>query len=141
MRHLDPVKAATLMKEIESAKWRLWNGQAEGCFERLHEALPETSDKLHVRLTELINYLLPNQTRLIDYGVRYRNGLPVSSSLAVKVVTAWACNAWKRFRKTFEWRWRGTPRFRRTEESGLICPRTPVNLRLDDVCAKRSHLR
>jgi hypothetical protein len=56
-------------------------------------------------LAKLVKYLLPNESRLINYGARYRNGLPIASSLAEATVNF---VIGEQFKKKGQMRW--TPR-------------------------------
>jgi hypothetical protein len=94
--------AAKFMEKVESAKWRLWHGRAPGCIDRLREVEAITSDQLQLRVKELINYLVPNKDRLINYGARYRTGLPMSTSLAESAVNFVIGD---RFKKKGQMRW------------------------------------
>ena len=102
MRHLQPDEAAALMKKVESAKWRLWHGRARGSIERLREVENATTDKLQEHVKELIAYLGADQSRLINYGARYRAGLPISTSLAESAVNFVIGD---RFKKKGQMRW------------------------------------
>lgn len=102
LRKHAPAKVDALLARVESAKWRLWHGRADGCLKRLRAVLPQTSDALNVRLAELIAYLSKNRHRLIDYCVRHRAGLPISTSLAESAVESVIGD---RFKKNRKMRW------------------------------------
>ena len=78
----DPLTAEALLKRAESAKWRLWHGRASGSLGQLKVVLPQCSGPLYDRVNELIVYLNRNDDRLVNYGVRYRKGMPISTSTA-----------------------------------------------------------
>ena len=86
MRHSQPDDAATLMKKVASAKWWLWHGRAQGAIERLREISKITTSKRQKQVKDMIGYLGSDQSRLINYGARYRAGLPTSTSLAESAV-------------------------------------------------------
>ena len=44
--------------------------------------LPQCSEPLYDRVNEIIVYLNRNDDRLVNYGVRYRKGMPISTSTA-----------------------------------------------------------
>lgn len=102
LRKHAPAKVDALLARVASAKWRLWHGRADGCLKRLRAVLPQTSDALNARLAELISYLSKNRHRLIDYGVRHRAGLPISTSLAESAVESVIGD---RFKKNRKMRW------------------------------------
>jgi hypothetical protein len=102
MRHSRPDDAAALMKNVESAKWRLWHGRARGTIERLREVEKATTDKLQDHVKDLIGYLESDQSRLINYGSRYRAGLPISTGLAESAVNFVIGD---RFKKKGQMRW------------------------------------
>ena len=76
LRKTEPSVAATLLKRVESAKWRLWHGRAAGCLKQLKAVQLGCSGLLLTRLVELIAYLEKNSFRLVHYAERYRTGLP-----------------------------------------------------------------
>ncbi|KAF3996046.1 hypothetical protein [Glaciimonas immobilis] len=102
MRHAQPDDAATLMKEVEPAKWRLWHGRAQGAIERLREVAKITSGKLQEQVKGMLGYPGSDQSRLINYGARYRAGFPISTSLAESAVNFVIGD---RFKKKRQMRW------------------------------------
>ena len=82
-------------RPAERLRWYLWHGKVRAattdlrwlmtdCM-RLGKDDPEVSDaaaRVHTRCRELYTYLANNMDSLTDYGWRYRNGLPISSSRA-----------------------------------------------------------
>lgn len=82
-------------RPTERLRWYLWHGKVRvgttslrwlmtDC-ERLCKDDPEVRDaaaRVQARCRELYTYLANNMDSLTDYGWRYRNGLPVSSSRA-----------------------------------------------------------
>lgn len=105
MRHAQPGDAAAFIKKIESAKWRLWHGRAEGAIQRLREIKSTATDKLQSHIRDLIGYLEWNRDRLIDYGARYRAKLPIATSLAESAVNFVIGD---RFKKKGQMRWTPT---------------------------------
>ena len=91
-----------LSELVESAKWRLWHGRPDGCLEQLRRARCRCRDALRTRVTELLEYLGRNRYRLVDYGLRHRSGLPISTSLAESAVESVIGD---RFRKNRKMRW------------------------------------
>lgn len=102
LRKTDPLTADALLKRVESAKWRLWHGRAAGSLDQLKLVLPQCSGPLYDRVNELIVYLTRNRDRLVNYGVRYRQGLPISTSTAESAVESVVCD---RFKKNRKMRW------------------------------------
>jgi hypothetical protein len=102
LRKSEPRTAAALLKRVESAKWRLWHGRATGSLDHLKAALSHCSGPLYDRINELIAYLTRNRNRLVNYGVRYRQGLPISTSTAESAVESVVGD---RFRKNRKMRW------------------------------------
>tara|TARA_R110000850_G_scaffold246226_3_gene371118 strand:+ start:2565 stop:3932 length:1368 start_codon:yes stop_codon:yes gene_type:complete len=82
-------------RPAERLRWYLWHGKIRvattglqwlmaDC-ERLSKDDPEVRDatnRVQARCRELYTYLANNMDSLTDYGWRYRNGLPISSSRA-----------------------------------------------------------
>ena len=86
-------------RPAERLRWYLWHGKVRvgttslqwlmtDC-ERLCKDDPEVRDaatRVQARCRELYTYLANNMDSLTDYGRRYRNGLPISSSRAESCV-------------------------------------------------------
>ena len=101
-RKSDPLTAEASLKRVGSAKWRLWHGHASGCLDQLKVVLPQCSGPLYGRVNELIVYLSRNRDRLVNYGARYRSGLPISTSTAESAVESVVGD---RFKKNRKMRW------------------------------------
>jgi len=82
-------------RPAERLRWYLWHGKVRAATtslrwlltdcERLCKVDPEVRDaaaRVQARCRELYTYLANNMDSLTDYGQRYRNGLPISSSRA-----------------------------------------------------------
>lgn len=82
-------------RPAERLRWYLWHGKVRAATtdlrwlmadcERLCRDDPEVRDaatRVQARCRELYTYLANNMDSLTDYGKRYRNGLPISSSRA-----------------------------------------------------------
>jgi hypothetical protein len=82
-------------RPAERLRWYLWHGKVRAATtglqwlmadcERLSKDDPEVRDatnRVQARCRELYTYLANNMDSLNDYGWRYRNGLPISSSRA-----------------------------------------------------------
>ena len=91
-----------LLRYAESAKWRLWHGRADGSLKRLRAIQARSEGPLLVHVSELISYLNNNSSRLVNYGKRYRAGLPVSTSTAESAVESVIGD---RFKKNRKMRW------------------------------------
>lgn len=102
LRKTDLRTAEASLKRVESAKWRLWHGRASGSLAQLKVVLPQCSGPLYDRVNELIVYLNRNDDRLVNYGVRYRKGMPISTSTAESAVETVVGD---RFKKNRKMRW------------------------------------
>jgi hypothetical protein len=78
---------------LERAKWRLWHGRAKSAVEAISTIAPviealgvECASTLLRNVDKLQTYLESNERYLIDYGKRYRAGLPISSAPAESAV-------------------------------------------------------
>ena len=88
-----PLHSETIKLRLERAKWRLWHGRAKGAIE-LIRSLPEFIAKhcggdcstLLTNIDKLQTYLESNERYMVDYGKRYRAGLPISSAPAESAV-------------------------------------------------------
>lgn len=105
LRKSKPEQAEAMLMCVESAKWRLWNGRAVASIDRLSSILPQATDALKSRVSELISYLENNRDRLVNYAVRYRLGLPISTSTAESAVESVIGD---RFKKNRKMRWTPT---------------------------------
>ncbi len=87
LRHTDPPTKLELARRIEGAKWLLWHGRQEHCLQRL-EALRRDTGWAGSRnpLGKLIRYLRSYPDRLINYGKRYHEDRPISTSGAESAV-------------------------------------------------------
>jgi hypothetical protein len=82
MCHIDPDAGAELLKKLDSAKWRLWHGNAEQALERLDdcywlcddpELRYEKRRKLVRHLSEMMTYIGNNSHLIPNYGEKYPN--------------------------------------------------------------------
>ena len=84
------------IREIESAKWRLWHGRSSACLGRLAR-LTHWFDAAHVRdvrgvaavrrhVNDLIEYLYANQLALVNYGRRRHDRQPISTAFVESAV-------------------------------------------------------
>ena len=99
----------TVQAEIKSAKWLVWHGKASKAVARLkaiHDALgipPEAPySPLWWNLRQTYWYLEGNARYLVNYGRRYRKGLPISSAIAESAVNQVVS---LRFAKKRQMRW------------------------------------
>jgi hypothetical protein len=79
--------------EIKSAKWLVWHNKGRKAVRRLqtiNELLEKCSDRaistLQWNVRKLYSYLRSNARFLVNYGARYRKGLPISSAIAESAV-------------------------------------------------------
>ena len=76
-----------LQGAVVAAKWLLWNGRKEDCFDELQALRRETGwVRAHNPLGRLIRYLRGCSPLLVNYARRSALGLPVSSTGAESVV-------------------------------------------------------
>jgi hypothetical protein len=84
------------VRDLESAKWKLWHGRSGSCLGRLAK-LTSWFDSLHVRevrgavaarrhISDLIEYLHANRHALVNYGGRRHDGLPISTAFVESAV-------------------------------------------------------
>lgn len=79
--------------EITSAKWLVWHGKGNKAIARIKELddklLSRTGyefSRLWWNLHNITCYIRNNEHSLVNYGARYRKGLPISSSIAESAV-------------------------------------------------------
>src|SRR5471032_127222 len=108
--HLLALNGRPVQDEIASAKWLTWHGKGSKAVEklkRIHDMfglLPQ--DSAHMALWWNLRgtywYLESNGQYLINYGWRYRRGMPISSSIAESAVNEVVS---LRFAKKRQMRW------------------------------------
>ena len=87
---------AYAVRDLDSAKWKLWHGRSSSCLGRLAK-LANWLDCGHVRdvrsavaarrhVTDLIEYLHANRHALVNYGQRRHEGLPISTAFVESAV-------------------------------------------------------
>jgi hypothetical protein len=96
MREQLPHDWEAISMRLDRAKWRLWHGRARSAIEAI-SSLPEfiadrcTTDSvdgstLLRNIDKLQTYLESNERYRVNYGRRYRTGLPISSAPAESAV-------------------------------------------------------
>ena len=82
-----------LTREINSAKWLVWHGKGRKAVPRLQamsEELEKWPNQEHTALwwnvRKVCGYIRSHTRFLVNYGARYRKGLPISSSIAESAV-------------------------------------------------------
>jgi hypothetical protein len=104
--------AATAVRALERAKWRLWHGRWPECRRKLAALCRWTErrsvrdvagmDKLRQHAGDLLGYLERNEVALVHYAARRRRGEPIATSFvesAVDEIIAW------RMAKAQQMRW------------------------------------
>ena len=90
---LEPLERDAVKTEIQHAKWLVWHGKASKSVARI-KALDDAlmprqgyeDSTLWWNLRRLYFYIENNAGTLVNYGARYRKGLPISSSIAESAV-------------------------------------------------------
>ncbi len=90
-----PGTAVIFTRPTETLRWNLWHGKVQTAgthlqwlmvdCARLSKDEPVVRDqaqRVHARCRDLYSYLANNMPSLVDYGRRYRQGLPISTSRA-----------------------------------------------------------
>lgn len=67
-------------------KWHLWRGHADRALLRLLELKELVDIKYKASITTLQTYIENNETRIVDYRLRYKNGKAISSQMAESTV-------------------------------------------------------
>lgn len=75
-----------LKSKLIRIKWHLWRGNVERAVHRLDELMPLCSGKSIERLKKLKTYIKNNETRIVNYRERQKNGLVFTSNLAESTV-------------------------------------------------------
>jgi len=89
-------KLIVIGDDVRSVKLKLWHGQADGAIDRL-ENISEglaiccgkgdlSAKQLFDLAKPLLTYVRSNRSSIVDYGVRYRSGRRIASSLAESAV-------------------------------------------------------
>ena len=90
---IEPLERGAVKTEIEHAKWLVWHGKGGKSVARI-KALDASllarqgyeCSTLWWNLRRLYFYIDNNAGTLVNYGARYRKGLPISSSIAESAV-------------------------------------------------------
>jgi hypothetical protein len=92
-KQIEPLEREEVKAEIRSAKWLVWHGKGSKAVARikaLDALLLERQDyefgTLWWNLRGIAGYVRNNAPALVNYGARYRKGLPISSSIAESAV-------------------------------------------------------
>lgn len=100
-----------LEKQLERIKWYLWHGNAHDAISHLEElkddlawveAVSPSTQKLQQAVHEFHVYITTNQSFLVNYGDRYRNGETISSAFVESTVNEIIS---KRFVKKQQMKW------------------------------------
>jgi hypothetical protein len=82
-----------VQSEIKSSKWLVWHGKGRKAVARLNAISQElekwpnqTQSTLWWNVQKACNYIRSHTRFLVDYGARFRKGLPISSSIAESAV-------------------------------------------------------
>ena len=130
-----------LQHPAKSLRWWLWHGRARvaetflkglmhDCGGLANEplAVRTAAARVQARCETLYTYLANNMESLVDYGRRYRNGLPISSSRAEGSIDDIA-NAWMEKRRKMRWSPKGAHRVASTRAAVLDGRLTITNYR------------
>ena len=108
-RDLSAPSGRPIERDIAGAKWLLWHGRASKAIARLKQLhdmfglVPEPPyQTLWWNLRGTCFYLEANKRYLVNYGARYRSGLPISSGIAESAVNQVVS---ARFAKKRQMRW------------------------------------
>ena len=90
---VEPHERIAVETEIDQAKWLVWHGKGRQSVSRI-KALDATllaqegyeHSTLYWNLRRLYFYIENNAGTLVNYGMRYHKGLPISSSIAESAV-------------------------------------------------------
>ncbi|CAN7783706.1 ISKra4 family transposase [Paraburkholderia hospita] len=90
---MEPHERIAVETEIDHAKWLVWHGKGRQSVSRI-KAMDATLlakegyeySTLYWNLRRLYFYIENNAGTLVNYGVRYHKGLPISSSIAESAV-------------------------------------------------------
>jgi len=90
---MEPHERIAVETEIDHAKWLVWHGKGRQSVSRI-KALDATllakegyeHSTLYWNLRHLYFYIENNAGTLVNYGMRYHKGLPISSSIAESAV-------------------------------------------------------
>lgn len=101
-----PTLSKEEQKALESAKWKLWHGQAQDCFDKLTAVISKIQDnKTKQKLQKLLEYLVNNEDILVNYEEKKANNLPFTSNIAESTVENLVNS---RYRQTGKMKWSRT---------------------------------
>ena len=92
-KHVEPHERDRVRDWLRRAQWLVWHGKSRKAVARIKEldeelmVNPDHEDStLWWNLRRLYFYIDNNESTLVNYGARYRKGLPISSSIAESAV-------------------------------------------------------
>ena len=92
-KHVEPHERDRMRDWLRRAQWLVWHGKSRKAAARIKEldeelmVNPDHEDStLWWNLRRLYFYIDNNESTLVNYGARYRKGLPISSSIAESAV-------------------------------------------------------
>jgi hypothetical protein len=88
---------------LKKAKWKLWHGLKEDCFDKLEDLIPQiTNEKLKTRAEQLLQYLQNNADILVNYDTLKNTKQPCTSNVAESTVENLVNS---RYRQTGKMKW------------------------------------
>lgn len=103
---------STIDRDIRAVKWRLWHGRVDYAIRNLEQLLARLNEtqrdngfstvRLHSLGAQLLTYMRSNRSGMINYGMRYRSGFRVATTLAESAVNSLVS---KRMVKKQQMRW------------------------------------
>lgn len=88
----------TIDRDIRAVRWRLWHGRVDRAIRDLEQLLERVMDsqgdgefsiaRLHCLGSQLLTYIRSNRSAIVNYGLRYRAGLRVATTLAESAVNS-----------------------------------------------------
>jgi hypothetical protein len=112
-------RAVSLGDDIRSVKWKLWHGQTDRAISGLEKIITDLvvqssdADVSAKRLLDLaqplLTYIRSNRSAIVDYGVRYRSGRRIASSLAESTVDSLVARRMVK-KQQMQWSLRGAHR-------------------------------
>lgn len=73
-------------EKLTLIKWHLWRGNVERAQIRLTQLIEKVESSYKDRLQKFLNYIINNQTKVVDYRSRKKEGLVFTSQLAESTV-------------------------------------------------------
>ena len=105
-KHAEQALPVGYHKQLESAKWRLWHGQSKCCLEKFNAIKNNLNSSAIKQLNTFIEYVMNNNTNLINYENQRNLNLPYTSNVMESAIGS-LINEHQKINKKISWTQKG----------------------------------